>query len=117
MTITIRPTDDYQEYKFSNYHDVDQLLMDCYPHTTDIMDVEIYEGTVVDNYIGYAPKLPMDELKTATLVKAASQKQVQYNYVVVLETFENEWTSSQRVIFTNDDHFVDQVYEYLSKDD
>ena len=117
MTITLRPNDDYQEYKFSNYRDVDQLLMDCYPPNTDSMDVEVYEGVLVDNYIGYAPKLPVDELKTATLVKAASQKQIEYNYIVVLEVYENAWSGSQRVIFTNDDHFVDQVSELLSKDD
>ena len=81
------------------------------------MDIEVYEGVLVDNYIGYAPKLPIDELKTATLVKAASQKQIDYNYIVVLEVYENAWSSSQHVIFTNDDYFVNQVSELLSKDD
>lgn len=52
MSITTRPNDDYAEYKSESYLDTDWLINDSYPQDMDIM---CYEGSLVDNYIGYQP--------------------------------------------------------------
>ena len=52
MSITIRPKDNYAEYEFHSYKDVDRLLELSYGGD---MDVITFEGVLVDNFIGYSP--------------------------------------------------------------
>lgn len=47
------PTDKYTKYFYNSYYDVDELLTKLYPD--GIMDIVVYEGNIVDNFIGYGP--------------------------------------------------------------
>lgn len=47
------PTDKYTKYYYNDYQDVDELITRLYPD--GIMDIVVYEGTLVDNFIGYGP--------------------------------------------------------------
>ena len=52
MSITIRPKDNYAEYEFHSYKDVDRLLDLSYGGD---LDIDVFEGVLVDNFIGYSP--------------------------------------------------------------
>ena len=90
MSITIRPTDDYAEYEFHSYKDVDRLLDLSYGGD---MDIDTFEGVLVDNFIGYSPAFSalhtvrenhQDDIYT----KKHSDKK-EFDYLVVLETYQN----------------------------
>lgn len=86
-----RPSDKYIEEFYTNYHDVDQLLLTLYPEDAYY---DIYEGSLVDNFIGYGPHRVQDKT---------------FDYVVILETYLTEWTSGQTVIYTNDEKYVEEL--------
>lgn len=102
------PTDNYTKYFYLNYQVVDEFLTRLYPN--EIMDINVYDGCLVDNFIGYGPfnfnEIDWDE----------KPKNVKYDYVVVLEKPTSSWSSGQEVYFTNDEEWVEQIREQFEKD-
>lgn len=102
------PTDKYTKYFYKSYHDVDELLTKLYPNGD--LDINVYEGTLVDNFIGYGPfdfnEIDWDE----------KPKNVIYNYVVIFEKPTSSWSSGQEVYFTNDENWVNHIREEFEKD-
>lgn len=118
MSITIRPTDNYAEYEFHSYKDVDRLLDLSYGVD---LDVDVFEGVLVDNFIGYSPAFlaintihenHQDDIYT----KKHSDKK-EFDYLVVLETYQNSQSSVQRVIYTNDHQFINQIHDLLTENE
>lgn len=107
-TVRPTPTDKYTKYFYNDYHIVDEFLTKLYPD--GIMDVIVYEGTLVDNFIGYGPfdfnEIDWDE-------KPENQS---YDYVVIFEKPTSSWSSGQDVYFTNDEEWVDHIREQFEKD-
>lgn len=109
MTIKQYPSDDY--YAIICYkHTLAEIIMDAHK-----ADYECYEGTLVDNYIVEYPQ-PFDIAQVKDL--NSSQwgdelvtffKTQNYKYLVILERFENQWSSSNELIYTNDENWVTLV--------
>jgi hypothetical protein len=101
------PTDKYTKYFYNSYYDVDELLTKLYPD--GIMDIVVYEGNLVDNFIGYGPfdfkEIDWDEKPDTT-----------YDYVVILEKPTSSWSSGQEIYFTNDENWVEYIREEFEKD-
>lgn len=102
------PTDKYTKYFYLNYQVVDEFLTRLYPD--GIMDIQCYDGCLVDNFIGYGPfdfnKIDWDE----------KPKNATYDYVVVLEKPTSSWSSGQEVYFTNDEEWVRHIREQFEKE-
>lgn len=102
------PNDKYTKYFYNNYHVVDEFLMKLYPNGD--MDINVYEGSLVDNFIGYGPfdfnEIDWDE----------KPKNVTYDYVVVLEKPTSSWSSGQEIYFTNDEEWVEHIREQFEKE-
>ena len=118
MSITIRPRDNYAEYEFHSYKDVDRLLELSYGGD---MDIIVFEGILVDNFIGYSPafsalhtvrKNHQDDIYT----KKHSDKK-EFDYLVVLETYQNSQSSVQRVIYTNDHQYINTIHDLLTENE
>ena len=93
-----KPNDQYIEIVYTDYRLVDKLLQELYPKDPDYT---VYEGCLVDNFIGYGPHIV---------------KEKEFKYIVVLETYQNEWTSWQTIIFTNDDEYVTELESEFEKE-
>ena len=102
------PTDKYTKYFYDDYHIVDEFLTKLYPD--EIMDIHCYEGTLVDNFIGYGP-FDFNEIDWNE-----KPENVTYNYVVIFEKPTSSWSSGQEVYFTNDKNWVDHIREEFEKD-
>lgn len=117
MSITTRPNDDYAEYKSESYLDTDWLINDCYPQDMDIM---CYEGSLVDNYIGYQPdyqsivRVTLHSHYPLQTIKKSKLKE--FDWFVILETFETTQSSSQKIIYTNDSKWVESIREIFEKE-
>lgn len=102
------PTDKYTKYLYNSHYDVDELLTKLYPD--GIMDIVVYEGNLVDNFIGYGPfnfnEIDWDE----------KPENVTYDYVVIFEKPTSSWSSGQEVYFTNDENWVEHIREEFEKD-
>lgn len=102
------PTDKYTKYFYKDYHVFDEFLTKLYPD--GIMDIIVYEGCLVDNFIGYGPfdfnEIDWDE----------KPKNVTYDYVVVLEKFLSHWSSGQNIYFTNDEKWVEHIRQEFEKE-
>lgn len=118
MSITIRPKDNYAEYEFHSYKDVDRLLDLSYDSD---MDIITFEGVLVDNFIGYSPAFSalhtirenhQDDIYT----KKYSDKK-EFDYLVVLETYQNSQSSVQRVIYTNDHQYINTIHDLLTENE
>lgn len=118
MSITIRPKDNYAEYEFHSYKDVDRLLDLSYDGD---MDIITFEGVLVDNFIGYSPAFlaintirenHQDDIYT----KKYSDKK-EFDYLVVLETYQNSQSSVQRVIYTNDHQYINTIHDLLTENE
>ena len=100
-----KPNDKYTKYFYNSYHVVDEFLIKLYPNGD--MDINVYEGSLVDNFIGYGPfdfnEIDWDE----------KPKNVKYDYVVVLEKPTSSWSSGQEISFTNDEEWVEHIREQL----
>lgn len=72
----------------------DTLLSQLYSNGD--MDVTLIEGALIDNYFCHG-SFDCSEIKSLDTNKT-------YPYAVFLETYENEWSSSHRVVFTTDEH-------------
>ena len=104
----LEPTDKYTKYLYNDYHIVDEFLTKLYPDGD--MDIVVYEGTLVDNFIGYGPfdfnEIDWDE----------KPKDVAYDFVVIFEKPTSSWSSGQEIYFTNDEEWVDQIREQFEKE-
>lgn len=102
------PTDKYTKYFYNDYHIVDEFLTKLYPD--GILDIIVYEGSLVDNFIGYGPfdfnEIDWDE----------KPQNVTYDYVVILEKPTSSWSSGQEIYFTNDENWVEHIREEFEKD-
>ena len=105
----LEPTDKYTKYFYNNYHVVDELLTNLYPNGD--MDIVVYEGCLVDNFIGYGP-FNFNEIDWNEKPNDITT----YNYVVVIEKFLSHWSSGQEIYFTNDEEWVDHIREEFEKD-
>lgn len=114
MSITIRPTDNYTEYEFHNYKDIDRLLELSYGGD---MDIDVFEGVLVDNFIGYSPTFSalhtVRENHKGDIYTKKHSNQTKFDYLVILETYQNSQSSVQRIIYTNDHQFVNQIHDLL----
>lgn len=101
------PTDKYTKYFYNDYHIVDEFLTKLYPD--GIMDIVVYEGCLVDNFIGYGPfdfnEIDWDE----------KPNDVKYDYVVIFEKPTSSWSSGQEIYFTNDENWVNHIREQFEK--
>lgn len=106
MTISHYPSDDY--YAITCYkHTLAEIILDAHNN-----DYECYEGTLVDNYIMEYPNTfditQVKDLRSGdwddefvTFFKTQT-----YKYLVILERYESQWSSSNELIYTNDDEWV-----------
>ena len=109
MTISHYPSDDY--YAITCYkHTLAEIILDAHNN-----DYECYEGTLVDNYIMEHPfQFDITQVKDlrgqvwdedlVTFFKTQD-----YKYLVILEQFESHWSSSNELIYTNDDEWVARI--------
>ena len=118
MSITIRPKDNYAEYEFHSYKDVDRLLKLSYGGD---MDIDTFEGVLVDNFIGYSPAFAAlrtirEDHEDDIYTKKHSDKK-EFDYLVVLETYQNSQSSVQRVIYTNDHQYINTIHDLLTENE
>lgn len=116
MSITIRPKDNYAEYEFHSYKDVDRLLDLSYGGD---LDIDVFEGVLVDNFIGYSPAFAAlrtirEDHEDDIYTKKHSDKK-EFDYLVVLETYQNSQLSVQRVIYTNDHQYINTIHDLLTE--
>ena len=108
MSISHYPSDDY--YAITCYkHTLAEIILDAHNN-----DYECYEGTLVDNYIMEHPfQFDITQVKDlrgqvwddlVTFFKTQD-----YRYLVILEQYENHWSSSNELIYTNDDEWVARI--------
>ena len=102
------PNDKYTKYFYNSYHVVDEFLNKLYPNGD--MDIDVYEGCLVDNFIGYGP-FDFNEVDWNE-----KPKNVTYDYVVVLEKPTSSWSSGQEIYFTNDEEWVERIREQFEED-
>ena len=119
MSITIRPTDDYAEYEFHSYKDIDRLLELSYGGD---MDIDIFEGVLVDSFIGYnSPAFSalhtVRENHEDDIYTKKHSNQTKFDYLVVLETYQNSQSSVQRVIYTNDHQYINTIHDLLTENE
>lgn len=109
MTISHYPSDDY--YAITCYkHTLAEIILDAHNN-----DYECYEGTLVDNYVMANP-YPFDITQVKDLRSGDWDdefvtffKTQTYKYLVILERYESQWSSSNELIYTNDDEWVARI--------
>ena len=109
MTISHYPSDDY--YAITCYkHTLAEIILDAHNN-----DYECYEGTLVDNYIMEYPNT-FDITQVKDLRSGGWDdefvtffKTQDYKYLVILERYESQWSSSNELIYTNDDEWVVRI--------
>lgn len=87
------------------YKDSDAMLEKLYP--TGDMDITIVDGALIDNYFCEGPF----DLSKLDFVDDNST----YPYAVFLEQYVNEWTSTHRIVFTDDECWYDYLLELYQK--
>ena len=109
MSISQYPNDNY--YAITCYkHTLAEIILDAHNN-----DYECYEGTLVDNYIMEHPNsfdiAQVKDLRSGnwddefvTFFKTQG-----YKYLVILERYESQWSSSNELIYTNDDEWVVRI--------
>ena len=105
----LQPTDKYTKYFYDSYQIVNEFLTKLYP--SGEMDIEIYEGSLLNNFIGYGP-FNFNEIDWEE-----KPLNVTYDYVVILEKPTSGWGSGQEMYFTNDEEWVNSIREQLEKED
>lgn len=106
MSISHYPSDDY--YAITCYkHTLAEIILDAHNN-----DYECYEGTLVDNYIMEYPNT-FDITQVKDLREhdwdedlVTFFKTQDYKYLVILERYVNQWSSSNELIYTNDAEWV-----------
>lgn len=109
MTISHYPSDDY--YAITCYkHTLAEIILDAHNN-----DYECYEGTLVDNYIMESPNtFDITQVKDLRSGDWDDEfvtffKTQDYKYLVILERYESQWSSSNELIYTNDDEWVVRI--------
>lgn len=109
MTISHYPSDDY--YAITCYkHTLAEIILDAHNN-----DYESYEGTLVDNYIMESPNtFDITQVKDLRSGDWNDEfvtffKTQDYKYLVILERYESQWSSSNELIYTNDDEWVVRI--------
>lgn len=109
MTISHYPSDDY--YAITCYkHTLAEIILDAHNN-----DYESYEGTLVDNYIMESPNtFDITQVKDLRSGDWDDEfvtffKTQDYKYLVILERYESQWSSSNELIYTNDDEWVMRI--------
>lgn len=109
MSISQYPNDNYYAIKCYK-HTLAEIILDAHNN-----DYECHEGALVDNYIMECP-LPFDITKVKDLRSDDWNEELvtffktqNYKYLVILERYENCWTSSNELIYTNDDEWVHRI--------
>lgn len=109
MPISHYPSDDY--YAITCYkHTLAEIILDAHNN-----DYECYEGTLVDNYIMEYPNTfditQVKDLRSGDWDDdiVTFFKTQDYKYLVILEQYESHWSSSNELIYTNDDEWVARI--------
>lgn len=109
MTISHYPSDDY--YAITCYkHTLAEIILDAHNN-----DYECYEGALVDNYImEYPNTFDITQVKDLRSGDWDDEfvtffKTQDYKYLVILERYESQWSSSNELIYTNDDEWVVRI--------
>ena len=79
----MKPTDYYQEFISDSYRITDRLLAAHYPSD---MDVEVFEGVLIDSFIGYKPRHIDPSVYDVKRLTKKTTSHVNYDWIVVLET-------------------------------
>lgn len=103
------PSDDY--YAITCYkHTLAEIILDAHNN-----DYECYDGTLVDNYImEYPNTFDITQVKDLRSGDWGDEfvtffKTQDYKYLVILERYESQWSSSNELIYTNDDEWVASI--------
>lgn len=109
MAISKYPNDNY--YVITCYkHTLAEIILDAHNN-----DYECYEGTLVDNYIMESPNtFDITQVKDLRSGDWGDEfvtffKTQDYKYLVILERYESQWSSSNELIYTNDDEWVVRI--------
>ena len=109
MTISEYPKDNYQAFTCDK-HTLAEIIVDA--HNGDYV---CYEGTLVDNFIMTDPQ-PFDITNVKDLASVDWDDDTKdffmeqsYEYLVVLERYQNCWTSTSELIYTNDQEWVEAI--------
>lgn len=109
MTISKYPKDAYQAFMCYK-HTLAEIILDAHDG-----DYTCYEGVLVDNFIMIDPQ-PFDITNVKDLVSVDWDDDTKeffmeqsYEYLVVLERYQNCWTSTSELIYTNDREWVEAV--------
>lgn len=109
MTISEYPKDNYQAFTCDK-HTLAEIIVDA--HNGDYV---CYEGTLVDNFIMTDPQ-PFDITNVKDLASTDWDEDTKeffmeqsYEYLVVLERYQNCWASTSELIYTNDREWVEAI--------
>lgn len=109
MTVSKYPKDDYQAFMCYK-HTLAEIILDAHDG-----DYTCYEGALVDNFIMINPQ-PFDITSVKDLASIDWDDDTKeffmeqsYEYLVVLERYQNCWTSTSELIYTNDQEWVEAI--------
>ena len=109
MTISKYPKDAYQAFMCYK-HTLAEIILDAHDG-----DYTCYEGALVDNFIMIDPQ-PFDITNVKDLASVDWDDDTKdffmeqsYEYLVVLEHYQNCWTSTSELIYTNDREWVEAI--------
>lgn len=109
MTVSKYPKDDYQAFMCYK-HTLAEIILDAHDG-----DYTCYEGALVDNFIMIDPQ-PFDITNVKDLASVDWDDDTKeffmeqsYEYLVVLERYQNCWTSTSELIYTNDREWVEAI--------
>lgn len=109
MTVSKYPKDDYRAF-MCDKHTLAEIIVDA--HNGDYV---CYEGTLVDNFIMTDPQ-PFDITNVKDLASTDWDEDTKeffmeqsYEYLVVLERYQNCWASTSELIYTNDREWVEAI--------
>lgn len=109
MTISKYPKDAYQAFMCYK-HTLAEIILEAHDG-----DYTCYEGALVDNFIMIDPQ-PFDITNVKDLVSVDWDDDTKeffmeqsYEYLVVLERYQNCWTSTSELIYTNDREWVEAI--------
>ena len=109
MTVSKYPKDDYQAFMCYK-HTLAEIILDAHDG-----DYTCYEGALVDNFIMIDPQ-PFDITNVKDLASTDWDEDTKeffmeqsYEYLVVLERYQNCWASTSELIYTNDREWVEAI--------
>lgn len=115
MTVTEYPKDDYQSFTCENYL-LAEIILDAHNG-----DYTCYEGTLIDNFIMHQPQ-PFDITKVKDLANEEWDDEIKqffaeqnYEYLVILARYVNQWSSVNELVYTNDHKWVEAIENMLTE--